>query len=46
MTILVCCISLKIIKKNLVVFGVLDMRQLLLSKKATCKVHDHLPEFM
>ena len=32
MTILDCCISLKIIKKNLVVLGVVDMRQLLLKK--------------
>ena len=31
MTILDCCISLKMIKKNLVVLGVVDMRQLLLS---------------
>ena len=33
MTILDCCISLKMIKKILVVLGVVDMRQLLLSKK-------------
>ena len=31
MTILDCCISLKTVKKILVVFGVVDMRQLLLS---------------
>ena len=31
MTILDCCISLKVIKKNLVVLGVVDMRQLLLN---------------
>ena len=31
MTILDCCISLKIIKKKLVVLGVVDMRQLLLN---------------
>ena len=31
MTILDCCISLKMIKKNLVVLGVVDMRQLLLN---------------
>ena len=31
MTIIDCCISLKMIKKNLVVLGVVDMRQLLLS---------------
>ena len=31
MTILDCCISLKMIKKNLVVFGVVDIRQLLLT---------------
>ena len=30
-TILDCCISLKMVKKNLTVLGVLDMRQLLLS---------------
>ena len=30
MTILDCCISLKMIKKSLVVLGVVDMRQLLL----------------
>ena len=30
MTILDCCVSLKMIKKNLVVLGVVDMRQLLL----------------
>ena len=30
MTILDCCISLRIIKKKLVVLGVVDMRQLLL----------------
>ena len=30
-TIIACCISLKIIKKNLVVLGVVDMRQLLLN---------------
>ena len=30
MTIIDCCISLKMIKKNLVVLGVVDMRQLLL----------------
>ena len=30
MTILDCCISLKVIKKFLVVLGVVDMRQLLL----------------
>jgi hypothetical protein len=32
MTILDCCISLKIIKKILVVLGVVDMRQLLLKR--------------
>ena len=32
MTILDCCISLKIVKRNLVVLGVVDMRQLLLTK--------------
>ena len=32
MTILDCCISLKMIKKNLVVLGVVDMRQLLLNR--------------
>ena len=32
MTIIDCCISLKMIKKNLVVLGVVDMRQLLLIK--------------
>ena len=31
MTIIDCCISLKIIKKKLVVLGVVDMRQLLLN---------------
>ena len=31
MTILDCCISLKMIKKILVVLGVVDMRQLLLN---------------
>ena len=31
MTILDCCISLKMIKKNLVVLGVVDMRQLMLN---------------
>ena len=31
MTILECCISLKMIKKFLVVLGVVDMRQLLLN---------------
>ena len=31
MTILDCCITLKIIKKKLVVLGVMDMRQLLLN---------------
>ena len=31
MTIIDCCISLKMIKKFLVVLGVVDMRQLLLS---------------
>ena len=31
MTIIDCCISLKMIKKNLVVLGVVDMRQLLLN---------------
>ena len=36
MSILGCCISLKIIKKNLVVLGVVDMRQLLL--KVSCKI--------
>ena len=30
MTIIDCCISLKMIKKTLVAFGVVDMRQLLL----------------
>ena len=30
MAIFDCCISLKMIKKNLVVLGVVDMRQLLL----------------
>ena len=30
MTIIACCISLKMIKKNLVVLGVVDMRQLVL----------------
>ena len=33
MTILDCCITLKMIKKNLVVLGVVDMRQLLLNHK-------------
>ena len=33
MTIIDCCISLKMIKKNLVVLGVVDMRQLLLTPK-------------
>ena len=33
MTILECCISLKMIKKILVVLGVVDMRQLLLKVK-------------
>ena len=37
MTILDCCISLKMIKKILVVLGVVDMRQLLL--KVTCLTH-------
>ena len=32
MTILDCCIGLKMIKKNLVVLGVVDMRQLLLNE--------------
>ena len=32
MPIIACCISLKMIKKNLVVLGVVDMRQLLLSR--------------
>ena len=32
MTITDCCISLKMIKKNLVVLGVVDMRQLLLNR--------------
>ena len=32
MTIIECCISLKIIKKILVVLEVVDMRQLLLNK--------------
>ena len=32
MTIIDCCISLKMIKKKLVVLGVVDMRQHLLSK--------------
>ena len=31
MTIIYCCISLKMIKKNLVVLGVVDMRQFLLN---------------
>ena len=35
MTILDCCISLKMIKKNLVVLGVVDMRQLLLNTSLT-----------
>ena len=30
MTIIDCCLSLKMVKKNLVVLGVVDMRQLLL----------------
>ena len=30
MVIIDCCISLKLIKKNLIVLGVVDMRQLLL----------------
>ena len=33
MTIIDCCISLKMIKKSLVVLGVVDMRQLLLNEK-------------
>ena len=33
MTIIDCCISLKMIKKNLVVLGVVDMRQLRLNHK-------------
>jgi hypothetical protein len=36
MTILDCCISLKMIKKNLVVLGVVDMRQLQLILTETC----------
>ena len=32
MTITDCCISLKMIKKKLVVLGVVDMRQLLLNR--------------
>ena len=32
MTIIDCCISLKMIKKNLVVLGVVGMRQLLLKR--------------
>ena len=35
MTIIDCCISLKMIKKFLVVLGVVDMRQLLLSDRGS-----------
>ena len=36
MTIIDCCISLKMIKKNLVLLGVVDMRQLLLNSDKIC----------
>ena len=35
MTIIACCISLKMIKKILVVLGVVDMRQLLLKRDSS-----------
>ena len=38
MTILDCCISLKMIKKILVVLGVVDMRQLLLIAQNVAKL--------
>ena len=38
MTILDCCMSLKIIKKNLVVLGVVDMHQLLLNIKSRLEI--------
>ena len=44
MTILDCCISLKIIKKKLVVLGVVDMRQLLLIRHMS-GVHENKKPF-
>ena len=41
MTIIDCCISLKMIKKNLVVLGVVDMRQLLLKVVIEKSVNDN-----
>ena len=49
MTILDCCISLKMLKKFLVVLGVVDMRQLLLNQITSQNIfgiHEKLDEYI